>query len=163
MLAVVADPTPAVRMAGPGDLGTVGRLLHDFNQEFGEPTPAPEALAERVGRLLEAGDTTVLLVGEPPVGLALLRFRLAIFTPGLESYLAELYVAPGQRGKGLGRALMDGAMALARERGADSMEICVDEPDTVARRLYESLGFTNRVSGPDGPVMFYYERDLAAP
>jgi len=40
------------------------------------------------------------------------------------------------------------------------MDIGVDEPDHVARRLYESLGFTNRTGGPDGPVMFVYEREL---
>jgi GNAT superfamily N-acetyltransferase len=47
----------------------------------------------------------------------------------------------------------------ARDRGADTMDIGVDEPDLAARRLYESLGFTNR-SGPDGPLMYVYERDL---
>ena len=36
----------------------------------------------------------------------------------------------------------------------------VDEPDAVARRLYESLGFTNRSGGPDGPLMYFYERHL---
>jgi hypothetical protein len=40
------------------------------------------------------------------------------------------------------------------------MEIGVDEPDHVARRLYESLGFTNRSGGKDGPLMYLYERDL---
>ena len=29
-----------------------------------------------------------------------------------------------------------------------------------ARALYESEGFTNREGRPDGPVMFFYERDL---
>jgi hypothetical protein len=42
------------------------------------------------------------------------------------------------------------------------MEIGVDEPDLAARRLYESLGFTNRVGGAEGPVMYVYERDLHA-
>jgi hypothetical protein len=40
------------------------------------------------------------------------------------------------------------------------MDIGVDEPDVAARQLYESLGFTNRISGPDGPLMYVYERDL---
>jgi hypothetical protein len=40
------------------------------------------------------------------------------------------------------------------------MEIGVDEPDLPARNLYESLGFTNRSGGRDGPLMFVYERDL---
>lgn len=40
------------------------------------------------------------------------------------------------------------------------MEIEVDEPDLAARHLYESLGFTNRTGGADGPLMYLYERDL---
>ena len=47
----------------------------------------------------------------------------------------------------------------ARMRGADTMNIEVDEPDIAARRLYESLGFTNR-EGRDGPLMYVYEREL---
>ncbi len=55
---------------------------------------------------------------------------------------------------------MDAAMSEARKRGADTMNIEVDEPDTGARRLYESFGFSNRIGGSDGPVMYVYERDL---
>jgi ribosomal protein S18 acetylase RimI-like enzyme len=55
---------------------------------------------------------------------------------------------------------MHKAMNHAQRRGADWMSIEVDEPDTAARHLYESLGFTNHGAGPDGPVMFVYEREL---
>lgn len=151
--------TRHVRLATRDDADAIGRLLYAFNREFGEPTPEPAALAERIGQLLDGGDTLVLLAGDGPDGLAVLRFRAAIWSPGQECYLAELYVAPALRGQGLGRALMEAAMREARGRGADTMDIGVDEPDLVARRLYESLGFTNREGG-DGPVMYVYERDL---
>ena len=151
--------THAVRLADPKDAAAVGRLLYDFNREFDDPTPAPSALAERIRQLLEGGDTLILLAGDGPDGLAVLRFRAAIWSPGLECYLAELYVVPARRGQGLGRALMETALREARSRGADTMDIGVDEPDLAARRLYESLGFTNR-AGEDGPVMYVYERDL---
>ena len=151
---------PLVRPAGSDDAHVVAQLLHDFNREFDEPTPPVATLAERFAQLLTNGDTVVLLVGHRPDGLAVLRFRNAIWTSGLDCYLAELYVTPTQRGKGLGRALMQAALREARDRGADTMEIGVDEPDLAARRLYESLGFTNRTGGNDGPVMYVYERDL---
>jgi len=51
------------------------------------------------------------------------------------------------------------AIRAAGDRGADTMDIGVDEPDLAARRLYESLGFSNR-SGGDGPLMYVYEREL---
>lgn len=149
-----------VRRADHEDLGVVGQLLHDFNQEFGEPAPPPSVLAGRLRQLLDGGDTTVLVVGDGPDGLAVLRFRAAIWNSGLECYLAELYVAPARRRQGLGRALVQASLAEAGERGAVTIDIGVDEPDTAARRLYESLGFSNRVDHADGPVMYVYERDL---
>jgi ribosomal protein S18 acetylase RimI-like enzyme len=152
--------THLVRRAGADDAAVVGRLLHDFNREFDEPTPEPAALAERLRQLIEGGDTLVLLAGDGPDGLAVLRFRAAIWSSGLECYLAELYVTPAARGHGLGRALLEAALRQARARGADTMDIGVDEPDLAARRLYESLGFTNRAGGADGPVMYVYEREL---
>jgi ribosomal protein S18 acetylase RimI-like enzyme len=149
-----------VRLADRGDAAVIGQLLYDFNREFDEPTPALSALADRLRQLIEVGDTTVLLGGDGPDGLVVLRFRAAIWSDGLECYLAELYVTPAARGRGLGRALMEAALSEARARGADTMDIGVDEPDLVARRLYESLGFTNRVGGAGGPVMYVYEREL---
>ena len=155
---------PSVRRATVDDAGAIARLLHDFNSEFDEPTPAVEVLAQRIAHLLQAGDTVVLLVadGDAPEGLAVLRFREAIWSSGFECYLAELYVAPARRGNGLGRALMETALREARDLGADSMEIGVDEPDHVARHLYESFGFANRSGGADGPLTYLYERNLRA-
>jgi ribosomal protein S18 acetylase RimI-like enzyme len=149
-----------IRLAGPGDAPAIGRLLDQFNREFGEPTPGREALAERMAQLLAEGDTAVVLGGDGPDGLAVLRFRPAIWSEGLECYLAELYVVPARRRSGIGRAVMEESMRYARERGADTMDIGVDEPDTGARRLYESLGFSNRTGGAGGPVMYVYEREL---
>jgi GNAT superfamily N-acetyltransferase len=153
-------PRAAVRVATSADAEAVGRLLHDFNTEYDDVTPGPVALAARVRELLAGGDTTILLAGSGPDGLAVLRFRLAIFTAGLECYLAELYVTPPERGHGLGRALMEAAIAEARARGADYMELGTSEDDVAARALYESLGFVNREGGPDGPISYFYEREL---
>jgi ribosomal protein S18 acetylase RimI-like enzyme len=149
-----------VRRGELADAPAIGRLLHDFNTEYDEPTPGPQALAERVAQLLADGQTIVLLGGAGPDGIAVLRLRPAIWTPGLECYLAELYVAPDRRGQGLGRALMEAAIDHARLEGADHMDLGTGEDDVAARALYESLGFTNREGRPDGPVNYFYEREL---
>jgi ribosomal protein S18 acetylase RimI-like enzyme len=151
---------PAVRVAGCGDADAVARLLHDFNREFGDPTPGPAALARRIRALLAGGDTAVLVAGPGPDAVAVLRFRAAIWSEALECHLAELYVAPASRRRGLGRALMLAAMDAARDRGADRMDLGTGETDVAARALYESLGFTNREREPDGPICLFYEREL---
>jgi len=149
-----------VRRAEVADADAVAKLLHDFNTEFDEPTPGPRALAERVRLLLGDGDTAILLGGAGPDGVAVLRFRPAIWTEALECYLAELYVVPDRRGQGLGRALMEAVIELAREEGAAHMDLGTGEDDVAARALYERLGFSNREGRPDGPVNFFYEREL---
>jgi GNAT superfamily N-acetyltransferase len=148
-----------VRRAGVVDAITIGRLLHDFNLEFDEPTPEPDVLAERVRHLLEAGEATVLVADEDS-GLAVLRFRPSLWRDALESYLEELYVVPERRGEGLGRALIEAAIEVARSEGAREMHLATSEADVAARALYESLGFTNREGRPDGPIEYFYEREL---
>lgn len=141
------------------DVHAAGRLLHRFNTEYDDPTPSPEVLAARLGELIEA-DTVVLLADEPPAGIAVLRLRPAIWSSGLECYLAELYVTPERRGHGLGRALMEAAIAAARTRGADRMDIATTTADVEAVGLYESCGFTDLEGGPGGSPMIFYEREL---
>jgi ribosomal protein S18 acetylase RimI-like enzyme len=102
----------------------------------------------------------VLLAGDGPEGLALLRFRPSLWTETLDCYLEELYVVPDRRGRGLGRALMEAAMEVAREQGAAHMDLGTAEDDAAARALYESLGFSNREGKPDGAINYFYEREL---
>jgi len=149
-----------VREALPADAETIGRLLHDFNTEFGDTTPGPRALAKRVRELLVSGDITVLLPQGAPHGVAVLRFRPALWAQGLDCYLEELYVVPDRRGHGLGRSLMEAAIDLARSKGAVRMDLGTGEEDLAARGLYESLGFSNREREPDGPTALFYELEL---
>jgi ribosomal protein S18 acetylase RimI-like enzyme len=147
----------SVRTAQPEDAEAIGRLLHEFNLEFGDFTPGPEKLAKRARALIEGDELVALLGGEGPDGVAILRLRPSVWSDALECYVAELYVVPARRGRGLGRALMTAALELARERGADHVELATSEDDVAARALYESLGFSNR---DDGAVMLFYERPL---
>ena len=153
-------PDVAIHRAEAADAETVGELLHAFNSEFDEPTPGPHVLAGRIRRLLAAQEATILLVGSKPHGLAVLRFRPSIWTEGLDCYLEELYVVPERRGQGLGRALMEAAIDLARREGAAHMELGTSEADVAARGLYERMGFSNRGGQPEGPVDYFYEREL---
>jgi ribosomal protein S18 acetylase RimI-like enzyme len=149
-----------VRRGEPADAEAIGRLLHDFNTEYEDFTPGPEKVAARVRELLAGGDTVILLAGDEPDGVAVLRFRRSIWIEALECYLAELYVIPDKRGRGIGRALMDEVFQVARAEGAAHIELNTSDDDVAARALYESLGFTNREGKPDGPLMYYYEREL---
>jgi GNAT superfamily N-acetyltransferase len=149
-----------IRRAGVKDAAEIARMLHDFNTEFSDPTPGVEYLAGRIHALLAEGAIVVLLGGEPPVGLAQLRFRPSVWSETLDAYLEELYVKPPRRGGGIGRALLEAAMDLARGAGAVHIDLGTGEADTAARALYESCGFTNLEGAGEGTRMLFYERDL---
>ena len=153
-------PSHEVRRAGVEDAEAVGRMLHDFNSEYDDYTPGPETMGKRIRELLASGDVTVLIGGDGPDGLALLRFRPSLWSESLDCYLEELYVAPDLRGRGLGQALMEAAIETARAEGAGYMDLGTAETDTAARALYEKMGFSRTEGKPDGPVNYFYEREL---
>ncbi len=153
-------PEVTIRRATVADADDIGRLLHDFNTEFSEPTPGAAVLTERAAALIEDGTLTFLLAGDGPDGIVQMRYLLSIWSGELDAYLEELYVVPELRGKGIGRVLLEAAIETARGAGATHMDLNTGETDTAARALYESTGFTNREGSEDGPSMLYYEREL---
>jgi GNAT superfamily N-acetyltransferase len=149
-----------IRRAEADDAAAVAQLLHDFNSEYDDYTPGVPALTERTGELLADNEIVVLLAGDPALGFALLRLRRSLWAKAADAYLEELYVIPERRGRGVGGALLDAAISLARELGANHFELTTGEGDEVAISLYESRKLTNREGAPDGPRMLYYELDL---
>jgi GNAT superfamily N-acetyltransferase len=135
-------------------------MLHDFNEEFGDPSPGPEILEPRVRRFIDEGVKVFLLAGSGPDAFAQLDFIASIWADGSVGHLDELYVVPGRRGNGLGTELMEATLALARERGAAGMEVVTGEDDTVARHLYERFGFSNEIEGEDNARSLFYELDF---
>jgi ribosomal protein S18 acetylase RimI-like enzyme len=158
MTAPDAGPAPVTLAVGAEALAVAGRLLHDFNTEYDDPSPGAPALAARLEVLVADGGTEVLLVGHA-AGVAVLRFRPSLWSLFDECYLAELYVVPARRGHGLGRALLRGCVDRAIVRRCDYMDLATSEDDAAARHLYESEGF-RRTEGEGGPLAFHYELEL---
>ncbi len=52
----------------------------------------------------------------------------------------DLFVEPGDRGRGVGRALIEAARDIARERGAAHLEWATAPENHTAQRLYDSTG-----------------------
>ena len=141
-------PEP-IRRAGAEDADVVARLLRDFNAEYEDPVPPQEEMAERIRVLLAHGDTVILLAGEPACALSVTRFRPGLWSPNLESYLAELYVVPDRRGQGIGRALMEETMAAARAAGADTMGSGPARTTSPHAPCTRASGLTTTSMGPE--------------
>jgi RimJ/RimL family protein N-acetyltransferase len=72
------------------------------------------------------------------------RLSLARDPHPASSHVADLglMVAAGHRRRGIGRALLEQAVAWAREAGISKLELHVFPHNTPALALYESFGFT---------------------
>jgi len=100
--------------------------------------------AEKHGIMLIAED------GAKPVGWAFAHDDKAeVFVVEPErthGFLAELFLMPQARGKGLGRALIEGCEAWARERGHRLLTVGVLAKNPTAIRAYEGSGYSPYVT-----------------
>lgn len=80
-------------------------------------------------------------VGEEPIGCAIVtipdEYRRACFGIA-NAHVNAVFVRPAYRGRGIGKDLMEMAIAWARERGCTRMRLRASED---GRQLYERVGF----------------------
>lgn len=82
------------------------------------------------------------------VGTFQLVFFRALLRHGMLLAHAEaVQVDPEVRGRGVGRAMMDFAIAEARRRGAGSLQLASNKQRLDAHRFYERAGFEKRLDG----------------
>ena len=148
--------------AGTGDAPAVARLLCEFRDWWGNSGPSDAEMLASVRRIMGGGDGEFLL-GAPdgdaePAGVCQLRFRWSVWKTAEDCWLEDLYVRESARRGGLGRALVEAAVARARERGCRRIELDVNEDNEGALALYAACGFTLEPK-PPGRTLFV-GRDL---
>ena len=144
-----------LRPATPADAAALARLGHEgFVAKFGH-IYAPEDLSAYLdeahsvaARLAEmAQDSTVLCLADSGQGLAgYCKLSLACGWPELARgrqaiELKQLYTDPALTGQGIGTVLMEWALAEARRRGADEIQLSVWSENPGAQRFYARHGF----------------------
>lgn len=146
-------------LAGEEDLEAVARLLAEFRAWFGKREPTEERMRASVARIAAGGDGEYLLAGagDEALGVCQLRFRWSVWTSADDCWLEDLFVRAEARGRGVGRSLVEAAMARARERGCRRIELDVNEDNAAALALYEACGFS-REPKPPGRTLFLGRR-----
>ena len=128
----------AVRTVSPQVEAAVQGLMPQLRP--GAEAPGPEALAAVIAdpaiTLLAACD------GDAIVGLAVVAVYRRL--SGVSAHLNDVVVDGAARGRGGGGALVEAAIEVARQRGADSLELTSSPWREAANRLYGRLGFQRR-------------------
>lgn len=108
------------------------RQLYQDTDERTEPFD-PAALAGGVLLGWEEGSELLAIGGLKPLADADSQVRSA--------EIKRMYTQPGARGRRLGRAVLDGLIAWAREHGLEEVVLETGDLQAVAIGLYESAGF----------------------
>jgi GNAT superfamily N-acetyltransferase len=144
--------------AEPHEAEIVGGLLVEFRDHLGVDWPSDNAFLAGVDRLIEDPNTAYLLASPdadaPPAGVAQVRFRFGIWWAAEDCLLEDLFVREAARGQGLGHALVEAVIALARERGCRRIELDANDNNDAAQALYRSFGFDDRDDRYGGRNLF---------
>jgi GNAT superfamily N-acetyltransferase len=156
------DPNPPViRTLHPADWPVYRdlrlRALADSPQAFcatfaEESTRADDVWAARLAAPAlgahRQGWPFMAVLDEAPVGLAWVKLD---GPDAASATLYQVWVAPEARGRGVGAAMLDAAIAWARTRRLRALHLGVTTGDTAAARLYRRAGFATVGAPPPRP------------
>jgi ribosomal protein S18 acetylase RimI-like enzyme len=124
--------------ATPEVVEAFARLLPQLSSSAAPLTR--EALTE----IIDASHSAVLLARDPSAGgrivgsLTLVIFRIPT---ALRAWIEDVVVDDAVRGRGIGEALTQAAVRLAKARGAKTVDLTSRQSRKAAHRLYEKSGF----------------------
>ena len=119
---------------------TAFRSLWDQYLVFYKVDLAPEVTAATWSRLLDPASPVkarLAVVDGRVMGFAIHLHHPSTWAMTGDCYLEDLFVSDAARGQGLGRALIDDLIALARSQGWERLYWHTDAKNARARALYD--------------------------
>jgi ribosomal protein S18 acetylase RimI-like enzyme len=120
-------------------------VLDALNDLLPQLSASPQRLTEQDLHTVIQSDTTRLLMAEEDdryIGsLTLVVFRIP---SGTRARIEDLVVQETARGRGVGRALVQKALEMAKALGAEAVDLTTHPSREAANALYKKLGFARR-------------------
>ena len=134
-----------VRLATADDRDEVIRLARGLLIELGGSPAPPEALSGVLGELASGGAGFAVIAEADGVAVAACTasYTTALRTAGRYVILQEMFVEPEWRSSGVGKAVIDFALAHAQANGCQVVELGTPRAGERQIRFYERAGFEN--------------------
>jgi ribosomal protein S18 acetylase RimI-like enzyme len=152
-----------IRVASEIDLDALVRLGTAFRDHLGQSTPSDADFRASIAMLLKDAGTEFFLAcgaGETGLGYAQCRYRYSAWISAPEAELEDIFVARQARRQGMGRQLLEFAMARATRRGCRLMGLNTNERNQGALALYRKCGFVAERPLWDGGRQLWLQRSL---
>lgn len=135
-----------IRRAGTGDLDALVRLLATLFAI--EADFRADAARQRRGLslLLAAPDRSAILVAEREgavVGMVTAQLVVSTAAGGPSVLVEDMVVEEAERGKGVGRALLEAIEGWARSMGATRLQLLADRENAPALAFYARMGWAS--------------------
>ncbi|MBI4832218.1 MAG: GNAT family N-acetyltransferase [Candidatus Lindowbacteria bacterium] len=149
---VPTNPEVTIRRAIPEDSAAIASILRGlgwFAHINSEPSAETEARIARHMALCSADLSHTVLVTENSahkvVGYVSVHWLPYLMLLGPEGFISELFVLESERGRGIGRMLLDSVKKLAKQRGCVRLHLVNgSNRESYQRRFYEKLGWKER-------------------
>jgi len=132
-----------IRPAIPDDVPAILGLVRELAEYERSPSSVVATEAAFAAALFGPAPAVFCHVAEVSgevVGFALWFLNFSTWLGRHGIYLEDLYVRPAHRGTGLGKALLETLVSIARERGYGRVEWWVLDWNEPAHAFYRSLG-----------------------
>ena len=132
-----------IRPARPDDVDTLVELIHELADYERSPGSVEITAAQLHEALFEPSPTVFAHVADEEggvVGMAIWFLTFSTWTGRHGIHLEDLYVRPGSRSGGVGRALLAELSTIAGRSGYARVEWSVLTWNKSALRFYQSLG-----------------------
>lgn len=136
-----AMPIPVIRELEPEDRAQWDVLWQGYLDFYRQPLSA-DVTQLTWNRLVDANEQPYGLVVEDDgrlVGFVHYHFHLSTWSAAGYCYMEDLFVDPGYRGKGAGRALIQAVYEAADRRGVARVYWHTEETNARARALYDKV------------------------
>lgn len=139
-----SDPTVRIvelTEVTPEVVDAFARLIPQLSRS----NPAPTV--DELQAMVDSGASTVLLAVDTTADDAILgTLTLAMFLipTGLRAWIEDVVVDEAARGRGVGEALNQTALEVARMAGAKTVDLTSRPSREAANRLYQRIGFVAR-------------------